>query len=207
MNTGGQMGVAVGVAAWLCKARGALPRGVYEKHLAELLDILNGRGRYAGALDPPAGAAAAAAAPAEASDVAVRTLALGLTRCTDRYEIVEVPEALRGLACVTAARGPTDAPGAAFAFEIDAPATVFLAVHDRGDAGLPAGWQPAEGEIRWTAGDRACTDRLYRRDFARGRVEVPPHTGREGPYCGVPHMAIVKAAEGAKVAVTPAARP
>ena len=36
MNTLGQMGVATGLAALLCRKHGVLPRGVYEKHLKEL---------------------------------------------------------------------------------------------------------------------------------------------------------------------------
>ncbi len=36
MNTTGQMGVAVGYAASLCRKHNTTPRGVYEKHLAEL---------------------------------------------------------------------------------------------------------------------------------------------------------------------------
>jgi len=36
MRTLGQMGVAVGYAASLCKKHGVLPRGVYEKHIREL---------------------------------------------------------------------------------------------------------------------------------------------------------------------------
>jgi hypothetical protein len=40
MNTGGQMGVAVGAAAYLCTKHGTTPRGVYEKHLEELLELV-----------------------------------------------------------------------------------------------------------------------------------------------------------------------
>ncbi len=32
----GQMGIAVGYAATLCKKHGVLPRGVYDKHTKEL---------------------------------------------------------------------------------------------------------------------------------------------------------------------------
>ncbi len=39
MNTTGQMGVAVGYAASLCKKHQTTPRGVYEKHLPELLQL------------------------------------------------------------------------------------------------------------------------------------------------------------------------
>ncbi len=40
MNTCGQMGVAVGCAAYVCKERSTTPRGVYEKHLDEFMRIV-----------------------------------------------------------------------------------------------------------------------------------------------------------------------
>ena len=49
-NTGGQTGVAVGAAAFLCKKYGVRPRQLYEKHLAELQDIVFARGEYQEAL-------------------------------------------------------------------------------------------------------------------------------------------------------------
>ena len=44
------LGVAVGCAAYLCKKHATAPRGVYEKHIQELQDIIIGRGQYKGAL-------------------------------------------------------------------------------------------------------------------------------------------------------------
>lgn len=39
MNITGQMGVAVGYAAGLCKQHNTLPRGIYQEHLTELLQL------------------------------------------------------------------------------------------------------------------------------------------------------------------------
>ncbi len=39
MCTLGQMGVATGYAAWLCKKHGVLPRGVYDGHIDELRSL------------------------------------------------------------------------------------------------------------------------------------------------------------------------
>ncbi|MBC8870699.1 MAG: FAD-dependent oxidoreductase [Planctomycetes bacterium] len=50
MKTGGHMGVAVGAAAALCKKHRTTPRGVHEKHLEELKDIVYERGDYENAL-------------------------------------------------------------------------------------------------------------------------------------------------------------
>lgn len=41
MNTTGQMGVAVGYAASLCKKYKETPRGIYERHLEELLGLIH----------------------------------------------------------------------------------------------------------------------------------------------------------------------
>ena len=50
MLNGGQHGVAVGCAVYLCKKHATTPRGVYEKHIQELRSIIIGRGQYKGAL-------------------------------------------------------------------------------------------------------------------------------------------------------------
>jgi len=50
MINGGQTGVAVGAAAHLCKKHNTTPRGVYEKHIQELQDIVLERGTYKDAL-------------------------------------------------------------------------------------------------------------------------------------------------------------
>jgi len=41
MRTGGMMGEVVGMAAFLCKKYGDTPRGIYEKHLGELIGLLS----------------------------------------------------------------------------------------------------------------------------------------------------------------------
>jgi len=50
MINGGQTGVAVGAAAFLCKKHNAVPRAVRKDHLSELQDIVLERGEYSSAL-------------------------------------------------------------------------------------------------------------------------------------------------------------
>jgi hypothetical protein len=50
MLNGGQHGIATGAAAFLCKKYGTTPRGVYQRHVAELQDIVFERGEYAKSL-------------------------------------------------------------------------------------------------------------------------------------------------------------
>lgn len=42
-NTTGQMGVATGYAASLCKKYNTGPRGIYQSHIKELLALIEGR--------------------------------------------------------------------------------------------------------------------------------------------------------------------
>jgi len=205
MNTGGQLGVATGAAAHLCNKHDTTPRGVYEKHLKDLLDILASRGDYEGALEPRGEAARAAVPPAPpASDVAVGVLTASSTRCTGGYPLTDVPDDLLGATCVTLGRGQWTAPGAAYAFTVDRPATVYLAVHDRGKPALPDGWEKTDRRLTWKAGGGAKhTDTVWRKEVAKGRVDVPPHLGREGSYFGLPHLAVVVPKEGKDVEVKP----
>jgi hypothetical protein len=56
MINGGQHGVAVGAAAYVCKKHNATPRQVGKDHIKELQDVVNERGEYAESLKaaPPA---------------------------------------------------------------------------------------------------------------------------------------------------------
>ena len=208
MNTCGQMGVAVGAAAGLCKKHGTTPRGVYKNHLDEMLDILAGRGDHEGNLKPTGAAAQAAAMSVpDASGLEVGAVRKGAHRCTGGYTIAEMPDDLAGLPCVTVTRGSWQAPGAGYAFEVDGPATVYLAVHERGRANLPKEWQKTDMRIIWKTSNskQVYTDRIFRRDVPPGKVRIPPHTGTDGTNYGLPHMAIVRGKDGAKVKVKPAA--
>lgn len=52
MRIGGQMGVATGAAAFLCKKHRTAPRAVGQDHIEELQDIVFARSRYQNALQP-----------------------------------------------------------------------------------------------------------------------------------------------------------
>jgi hypothetical protein len=74
---------------------------------------------------------------------------------------------------------------------IDKPATVYIAVHQRGDAGLPAGWEKTDKKMTWTPGKGAQPDVFYRKDFQAGKVEIPGHAGKDGGNFGAPHLAVI----------------
>lgn len=128
----------------------------------------------------------------------------GPNRTTSRFDIVQLPEALAGLAWVTVDRGPMEKPGASYSFEVDRDVVVYLAVHDRGSPTLPEGWQKTGMTIEWQHGG-PYTDTVYRKAFPKGKVEIPPHDGHnELKHYGVPHMAFVAPAakEGDAVRIT-----
>jgi hypothetical protein len=180
---------------------------VYQKHLAELLEVVKGEGEYAEKLKSKFGPPTLPTMPAgPASGLNVQTLSASATRCTSGLAILEFPKTLEGLPCVTVNRGESNVPAPGFSFTVDKPVTVYLAVHDRGDAGLPAGWEKTDLRIKWRPGQGAAlTDTLYRKDFPAGKVEVPGHAGKSAQYFGIPNMAIVRGREGEAVKVTVAA--
>lgn len=91
---------------------------------------------------------------------------------------------------VYARPGATDRPGLAYSFFVDRPARVTLLVEDRGGF-RPAGW--ADTGRTLLRGERI--DRLFTRDVAAGKVEIPAHMGRDAQDYGPPHVAFVEAVD------------
>ena len=120
-------------------------------------------------------------------------------RTADRYQLNEVSEELIGTYCVSVDRGNGNKPGQAFEFTISNRCEVFLLVHERGECKLPEGWEETELVSRW---EGSYTDRVYRRVFEPGVVQVPSHTGRlDNGFYGVPHAALVRDISGSPVVV------
>jgi hypothetical protein len=192
MNTGGQMGVATGAAALLCKKFSTTPRGVYEKHLQALLDIVKGEGEYKNALGSED--------TAKLSPFVRVGAATGLTigkveksgnRCSGSNPLAEVPEAYVGLPCATLERGSYAVAAPGYVLEVDRPVTVYLAVHDRGKPKLAEGWEKTDQHIRWKGGANTYADTVYQKKFAAGKIEIPGHDGTDGHNFGLPNMAII----------------
>ncbi len=178
MNTCGQMGIATGYAAALCVKYETTPRGVYEEYLDELREII-GYG--------PAGEQQPAGAVRHTANIDAKTL----TRCADKYAIQTLPGELKGLDAVAVPRGDSGAPAPGLTFTVNLPVTVYLLVHDRGNYTPPKEWKKTDLSVTWFGGTHS--DTVYRRDVPAGTVAVPGHRGTDGPHCGVPNMAIVKA--------------
>ena len=166
MNTCAQMGVAVGYASSLCKEHDTTPRGIYEDHLDELKELTG--------FDP--------------ESVVMRT--------SDQYPYEEFPEELANLHRVTVDRGDSSSPAPGFSFQVNKPATVYLAVHKRGDYSPPGDWENTSETATWTTGSSNETDVIYRKDVEAGTVQIPKHTGSSGKHYGVPHAAFIAAQDG-----------
>lgn len=115
-----------------------------------------------------------------------------IVRCTDRFQVLDLPEPLAKLPRITVHRGSMEQPGAAYQFRVSCPVIVYLAVHDRGTPTLPEGWKPAGMKIAWQY-QQTYTDTVYWRRFEAGVVEIPAHNGHnELGHYGAPHMCFVE---------------
>lgn len=119
----------------------------------------------------------------------------GLRALETEYRVVDLPGEFQGLPAVAIPRGDSKKPGAAYSFEIDAPATVFIGVQRRGQSAPPAGWEPAKNiKLEWSgrAGGSPSRDLVFKKDFPAGTVTIPRHLGQAGLDYGLPHIAFVQ---------------
>ncbi len=111
-------------------------------------------------------------------------------RASDQQVIRRLPNQLATLQRVTIRRGDWHKAAPGFAFKIDAPATIYLAVDRRGKPKLGDEWKLTEMEIVWGENHR---DVVYKRSFEAGLVEIPANTTEhtKGSF-GMPHAAFVE---------------
>ena len=102
-------------------------------------------------------------------------------------EFAALPPALRDLEVVSAKRGDSKRPGLPYNFIVNQPVTVYLAVEDSGEIKLEAAWQKTEFLLAWGT----SRDVVYKRDFPRGKVSIPEHSGKSGDTFAAPHLAFV----------------
>jgi hypothetical protein len=179
MNTCGQMGVAVGYAAYLCKSHDTTPRGVYQDHVKELVELASfGRGFEAGSTEdedaPPY--------------VSITPPGKPLKRNANRYPVKQLPASLGKCTAAALSRGNMKKPGQAFKVKVNRPVVAHLAVQERGIYTPPAPWKATELRMDWGLGK----DIFYKAEFPAGVIDVPPHTGKAPQgYLGVPHLLLL----------------
>ena len=182
MKTTALMGEVVGYAAALCTQHAIDPRDVYQKHLADL-KVLCG-------MDPDV-IASDGVLPGQKKGIAILPAGQARRVADDgaKYDFEKLPDELKALPSVVAPRGNSQESAPGFQFEISAPADVYIAVHDRGNCELPAGWKKTGRKLAWS---RKLTDTVYVKSFGAGIVEIPGHGGKEGKSFGLPHAAFIK---------------
>ncbi len=181
MNTCGQMGVAVGYAAYLCKQHKTLPRGVYENHVTELVEMASfGLGFEAG---PGSGG------HHSAPFISIKQPGEALKRTSSSYPVKQLPEPLRNCVAAAVSRGHMSKPGQGFKVKVNRPVVAHLAVHERGTYTPPAPWKMTGLRLDWKLGQ----DIIYKAEFPAGVIDVPSHTGKaaKGDYFGVPHLLLL----------------
>ncbi|MFG0265018.1 MAG: sulfatase-like hydrolase/transferase [Rhodopirellula sp. JB055] len=110
-------------------------------------------------------------------------------RATDQQEITSLPEELSAFPTVTVRRGDWTRPAPGYAFQVDQPVTVYLAVDHRGDPPMSSDWQLTQMEVRWGNGHH---DRVYMRAFPAGKISIPANETEHTPGSfGMPHTAFV----------------
>nr|MCU0792851.1 alpha amylase C-terminal domain-containing protein [Opitutaceae bacterium] len=80
-------------------------------------------------------------------------------------------------------------------FIVNRPVTVYLAVENHGETKLDAEWERTDLTLAWDGG----TDRVYKRNFGRGTVSIPAHSGQTGGRHGIPHLAFVESDQPASL--------
>lgn len=115
----------------------------------------------------------------------------GIRRCSEKYELTELPGALSGLSRVTINRGSFNEPALGYAFDVNQDVIVYLAVDVRGDAHPGEGWEPTGMTTRWGA----YVDAIYCKTFPKGTVEIPANNTEHKPGdFGCPHLSFIKPA-------------
>jgi hypothetical protein len=123
-------------------------------------------------------------------------------RATDQQKITAMPSKLIALPRVTVNRGDWHKPARGFAFDVDSPVTVYLAVDRRGNPKLDSSWKPTEMTLRW---GKEFRDRVYSRHFPAGQISIPGNNTQHTPGSyGMPHAAFVSADNNAAVKISAA---
>lgn len=123
-----------------------------------------------------------------------------ILRTADQLPISRLPDRLASLPRVTIPRGDWRKPSAGFEFNLDQPATVYLAVDGRGKSSLPPAWKQSGLSLTW---GKQVKDRIFVREFPAGKVSIPGNSVEhsKGAF-GTPHLAFVELDQAAADSVS-----
>lgn len=122
------------------------------------------------------------------------TSSSSLMRCTDRFEITNIPEVIAGLTGITIERGDFHKPAPGYEFNVNQDVTVYIVVDERGKPGIGDEWKKTDMTVKWT---QNLNDNVYVKSFPKGRITIPGNNTehKAGDY-GLPHTTFVKAETG-----------
>ncbi len=109
-------------------------------------------------------------------------------RWRDGPLLASLPARFESFEMIMPTRGDAQKPGIPYDISVNQSVTVHLLVEETPDYHPGAGWVPT-GEFVVREGGR---DRVYRRTFGAGRIDIPEHTGRSGAAFAAPHLAFVE---------------
>lgn len=119
--------------------------------------------------------------------------ATGRMRCTDKFEITQLPDELASLTAVTIARGDYHDPTPGYRFTANRPVVVHMAMDARGAPDPGEGWEKTDLRLQWGG---SYKDVVYRRAFRAGPIDVPARDDKhEGGHYAVPNLCFVSPAE------------
>ncbi|MEK6796434.1 MAG: hypothetical protein AABZ39_16775 [Spirochaetota bacterium] len=104
---------------------------------------------------------------------------------------ISLPAMLKGGKCISVVRGVWNKPAEGYSFTIDAPATVYLLVQERGTITTLNGWEKTSMKSVSADGNIRMTDIIYKKDVPAGIVSIPGHDGSDGNKYGMPHTGVV----------------
>jgi len=117
----------------------------------------------------------------------------GVARCTEKYQLAELPAKLASAIRVTVRRGDYHEPAPAWFFVVDRDVVVHLAVDERGDPEPGEGWRKTDLKLTWDS----YSDAVFVKEFKAGRVEIPGNAVEHTPNAyGLPHLCFVEPADG-----------
>ncbi|WP_432797318.1 hypothetical protein [Poriferisphaera sp. WC338] len=100
-----------------------------------------------------------------------------MSRFVGEGMLTGVPSKLIGEQAVVLPRGDAMLPGQVYTFQVNQPVEVYLFVQEIGGFKLENSWKPTVKRATWTKGEQHFRDRMYRKSFETGQVEIPGHVG------------------------------
>lgn len=109
-------------------------------------------------------------------------------RWVEGPEFTALPEELKSLEMVSGKMKNPATKAIAYNFIVNQPVTVYLIAENLPELKLAPEWIPTEMKTAWEGGD----DRVFKREFPKGKIIIPASKGKNGDRSAAPHSAFVQ---------------